>query len=179
MLRMGLASIMLCTAIVGLLSGATASARCRGIEPPAVPPELQVPGVAEPKLRLPATGVQIYTCSVDAAGLYSWKFKAPEATLFNPRGRRVGTHFGGPTWQLRDGSKVVGRLLARAPASEPDSVPWLLLEIADNSGHGALADAHYIQRVNTWGGNAPVDGCDATTLGEDARIDYSADYYFW
>ena len=179
MRALGVASVVLCTAIASLGFGADAAARCYGVRAPEVPPELEVPGGRAPILRLPATGVQIYTCSVDDAGQYTWKFKAPEATLFTERGRRAGDHFGGPTWQLRDGSKVVGRLVAKAPASEPDSVPWLLLEIAENSGRGQLARAHHIQRVHTWGGNAPAGGCDASTVGDDARIDYSADYYFW
>ena len=155
----------------------TEAARC--VRPPVVPDALKVPGIHAPQLRLPATGVQIYTCTLDATGAYVWKFKAPEATLFSESGRRVGDHFGGPTWRLRDGSKVVGQLLAKADAPEAGAVPWLLLAIADNSGRGALADARFIQRVHTSGGVAPADGCDASTVGEDARVDYTADYYFW
>jgi Protein of unknown function (DUF3455) len=178
MQKMVTAFAVVCAAVAALASGArTEAAHC--VRPPVVPDALKVPGVREPKLRLPATGVQIYTCSSDEAGAYVWKFKAPEATLFSESGRRVGDHFAGPTWRLRDGSKVVGRLLAKADAPEAGAVPWLLLEIADNSGRGALADAHFIQRVHTSGGVAPSEGCDATTVGTDARVDYSADYYFW
>ena len=179
MRKMVLAYVVVCAAIASISLATSVEARCRGIEPPVVPPELTVPGVAEPKLLSPATGVQIYTCSVDDLGAYVWKFKAPEADLFSEGGRYLGQHFGGPTWKLRDGSKVVGRLLSRAAAPEADAVPWLLLEIVENSGRGALRGARYIQRVHTSGGNAPEGGCDATTLGEDARVDYTADYYFY
>ena len=36
-----------------------------------------------------------------------------------------------------------------------------------------------IQRVNTRGGAAPVGGCDETHVGTEARVDFSADYYFY
>jgi len=36
-------------------------------------------------------------------------------------------HFGGPTWKLDDGSAVVGEVIAKADAPEPDAFQWLLL----------------------------------------------------
>jgi hypothetical protein len=179
MRRLGLAFVVVCAVFASIDASSPAEARCHGLEPPDVPPELAVPDVAAPTRLAPAQGVQIYTCGVDAAGAYAWSFVAPEATLFDAHGRRVGSHFAGPTWQLRDGSKVVGRVLSKAAAPEAGAVPWLLLEIVDNSGRGELRHARYIQRVHTAGGNAPAGGCDAEHVGDEARVDYTADYYFW
>jgi hypothetical protein len=36
-----------------------------------------------------------------------------------------------------------------------------------------------IQRVNTVGGSAPANGCDAATVGQEARVHYTADYRFF
>ena len=56
-----------------------------------------------------AQGVQIYTCTAPTATTgYAWVFKAPEANLFDERARFAGSHFLGPTWQYKDGSKVTG-----------------------------------------------------------------------
>jgi len=36
-----------------------------------------------------------------------------------------------------------------------------------------------IQRLQTKGGKAPTNGCEALHRGEQARISYTADYYFY
>ncbi len=36
-----------------------------------------------------------------------------------------------------------------------------------------------IQRVATQGGVAPGTGCDASNAGQEARVPYTADYYFY
>jgi hypothetical protein len=36
-----------------------------------------------------------------------------------------------------------------------------------------------IQRLQTKGGKAPADGCGASHKGEQARISYTAEYYFY
>ena len=36
-----------------------------------------------------------------------------------------------------------------------------------------------IQRVNTNGGIAPATGCDDSHAGNEARVAFSADYYFY
>ena len=72
-------------------------------------------------LELFADGVQIYTCEAKESR-FQWSFKAPEANLFDKQGRQIGTHFGGPTWKLDDGSAVVGDVIAKADAPEPDAI---------------------------------------------------------
>ena len=60
-----------------------------------------------------AVGVQIYSCSSTPTG-FGWTFVAPRADLFNDRGKLIMSHFGGPTWQARDGSRVVGKVAGTA-----------------------------------------------------------------
>lgn len=149
-------------------------------EPPdGLPESLRVPPGHELLLRALAVGVQIYTCQATAAG-YEWAFKAPEASLFNGNVQLIGTHYAGPTWQAPDGSRVVGARVEAADAPNPASIPWLLLRATAHEGTGPFSEVTYIQRVLTGGGVAPpAQGCDASHVGEEARVDYIAMYYFY
>ena len=129
-------------------------------------------------LELVADGVQVYTCDPKDGG-YGWSFKAPEANLFDKQGRQVGTHFAGPTWKIEDGSEVVGEVVAKADATEPRAIQWLLLRVKSHQGSGALSAVAYIRRTDTKGGVAPSRGCDASHLSEQARMRYSATYQFF
>ncbi len=124
-----------------------------------------------------AEGVQIYGCSTRADGGYEWKLKAPDAAVTSASGEKLH-HYGGPTWEAADGSKVVGEVKARAQV-DASAVPWLLLSAKSNSGTGLLTKARWIERVETVGGNAPPGGCDDTHAGTEARIAYSATYRVW
>lgn len=45
---------------------------------------------------------------------------------------------------------------------------------------GTFADTTFIQRLNTTGGLAPAAAtCNASTVGTQAEIPYTADYAFW
>lgn len=123
-------------------------------------------------------GVQIYACQQGASG-YGWALTAPEATLFDAAGRRSGTHFAGPSWQMADGSKIVGAVAGQAPASEPTAIPWLLLRVKAHEGAGVLSNVSLVRRVDTHGGIAPVSGCDAAHAGQEARVPYTAHYLFY
>ena len=129
-------------------------------------------------LELVGDGVQIYTCDAKEGG-FDWSFKAPEANLFDQKGRQVGTHFAGPTWKIEDGSEVVGEVAAKADAAEPRAIQWLLLRAKSHQGTGALSAVAYIRRTQTNGGLAPSTGCDANHLSAQARIRYSAIYQFF
>ncbi|PYJ94863.1 MAG: hypothetical protein DME23_24675 [Verrucomicrobia bacterium] len=148
---------------------------------PLVPPILEPPADQQLAFHAFAVGVQIYTWTPNPTNpaLFSWVFKAPEAVLFkaDDRDDAVGLHYAGPTWEHKDGSKVVGTVLQRSPSAVPNAIPWLLLQAVSNAGHGKLSDVTYIQRVNTTGGTAPTAGGDATHL--EARVPYTAEYYFY
>jgi hypothetical protein len=148
---------------------------------PVVPPILEPPENQAVTFHAFAVGVQIYTWTQNATNpaLFSWVFKAPEAVLFKPDDRDdvVGLHYAGPTWEHKDGSKVVGTVLQRSPSVDPNAIPWLLLQAASNEGDGKFSDVTYIQRVNTVGGIAPATAGDAMHL--EARVPYTAEYYFY
>jgi Protein of unknown function (DUF3455) len=130
-------------------------------------------------LRLPAVGVQIYDCkSVDGKPA-AWVFVSPEADLYDESGVRIGKHYGGPTWELNDGSKIVGAVKERANSTTPGAIPWLLLSAKSNGGAGKLEKIVSLQRVNTVGGVAPQAGCAAGDVGKQARVYYKADYVYF
>ena len=143
-------------------------------DPAAVAPPAGAPLLVEAQ----ADGVQIYACEAKDKGP-EWVFKAPEANLFDAAGRQIGTHFAGPGWKLGDGSEVTGAVVAKADAPVPGAIPWLLLEAKAHGGSGRLAAVSTIRRGDTKGGTSPATGCDASHLGEQARIRYSATYQFF
>jgi hypothetical protein len=143
-----------------------------------VPPQIQPPGGEQLLLRVRAKGDQVYTCKGDAAQ-FAWTLKAPDAQLFDEEGKLFGKHFAGPSWEAKDGSRVTGKAVANVPSPDADSIPWLLVNILTHEGGGVLARATSIQRLNTKGGKAPASGCDASHAGQELRVPYSADYFFY
>jgi hypothetical protein len=145
-------------------------------------PETLNPGANEAlAMIVPAKGVQIYECRArrDSGGGYEWAFVAPEADLFDARGNRIGRHYAGPHWESTDGSKILGTLKERAEAPVPDAIPWLLLAAKSVGSEGSFSKVTSVQRVNTVGGVAPKAGCSQAVVGTPARIDYTAEYYFF
>ena len=133
-------------------------AGCASLQPPparVTVPEKLSPGAGESlAMIVSARGVQIYECRArkDQAGEYEWAFVAPEADLFDARGNLIGRHYVGP---------------------------WLLLAAKSVGPDGSFSKVTSIQRVNTVGGIAPKAGCSQAAAGTPARINYTADYYFF
>lgn len=136
-------------------------------------PHLQVPAGNKVAFHVYAEGVQIYQWNGT-----SWTFVAPEADLFADEDGdgEVGSHYAGPTWESASGSTVVGAVLERC-TPDPDCIPWLLLGAVYTEGPGTFEQVTFIQRVNTLGGKAPTD--PGNSIGEEARVPYSAEYYFY
>lgn len=132
-----------------------------------------------------ATGFQIYVCRPDAEGSPAWTLKAPEAELFDEQGKAIGKHFGGPTWQLNDGSQITGKMVAKVEAPDAVAIPWLLVAVTSNSGKGVLSRVTSIQRVNTVAGLASESlppafaECSESNREVEFKSSYSADYYFY
>jgi hypothetical protein len=154
---------------------AAASLSLAGQQPP---PQLQPPANEQLLLQVHAKGDQIYTCKSDAAQ-FTWTLKAPDAQLFDKDGKPFGKHFAGPSWEANDGSRVTGKAVANAPSPDADSIPWLLVNVISHDGSGVLSRATTIQRLTTKGGKAPATGCDASHVGQELRVPYSADYLFY
>ncbi len=148
---------------------------------PEVPSTIAVEEGHKPFLVADAVGFQIYTCAA-AGGGYRWNLVAPRADLFDRNGSFLGTHFGGPSWQAKDGS-LVKAALERRVTVDPTAVDWLLLRVtyaAAGADGDRLAGTTFIQRVGTTGGlAAPPETCNAGTVGAVDEVPYTAVYAFW
>ncbi len=146
-----------------------------------VPDSLAPPAGLKRLLEASATGVQIYRCGppkgAEGAPAAVWNFDAPRATLTDQRGEPVGRHYAGPTWEAIDGSKITGKVAARADASEPGAIPWLLLKAESTGTPGRFNRVRAVQRLFTSGGSAPAGAC--AKVGEVLEVPYRAMYVFW
>ena len=148
---------------------------------PVVPALLAVPAGNKVSYMAYATGFQIYTCTETSPGVFAWVFTAPEADLYANsafNGGSVGSHFAGPTWESNSGSNVVGTKLQGVTVNAT-AIPWLLLGAVSSHGPGIFDGTTFIQRVNTTGGLAPTSGANAATVGQQARVTYTAEYFFY
>ena len=130
---------------------------------------IEVPVGLSLLLRAKGEGVQVYGC-VDG----SWALLAPDADLLDEQRRVIGRHYGGPTWQLNDGSLVEGEVVSKQVAPEATSIPWLLIKSV--RGTGRLEAVQFIQRLETHGGIAPSGNCSQETT---VRVPYTAMYSFY
>jgi hypothetical protein len=148
---------------------------------PPAPAALRVPANQPLIAQLHAKGVQIYKCQAakSDASRFEWSLVQPEAALFNKWGTNVGKHYGGPTWEANDGSKVIGEVAARSDSPKPGSIPWLLLRAKATAGNGLFTRVQFIQRLNTVGGAAPSGACRQDQAGQELRASYTADYLFY
>jgi len=166
--------------LAGLAAITTTAVQVLAQTPP-VPSDLQVPANQQQLISVAAQGEQIYSCQAktDSPTEFAWTLKAPAAKLFDSQGQQIGQHYGGPSWELNDGSKIVGQLKTRVDAPQTDAIPWLLLQVKSHEGEGKLSRVNWIQRVNTVGGKSPQTGCDAAHQNQEIQVNYSADYYFY
>jgi hypothetical protein len=147
---------------------------------PDVPDAIAVPAGLEPVLFVRAKGSQTYTCQAGADGKFSWTLKAPEADLTDRKDKVIGQHSAGPTWKLKDGSEVTGKTVGHVDSLDPDSIPWLLVNVESHAGKsGLLTNVTTIQRVHTHGGKPGNDVCDESHKEAETKSAYTADYYFY
>jgi Protein of unknown function (DUF3455) len=161
------AAVLVCCPLVsgGIISSAAAQT--------AIPDAVAAKGEAV-VLTVHAEGAQVYDCKAGDGGKLSWQFREPVATLVE-NGKTVGRHYVGPTWELADGSRVVGKVAGQAGGATPKDIPLLKLNAVEVHGAGALAGVTAIQRLNTQGGR--FDGaCDKA--GATFAAPYAADYVF-
>jgi Protein of unknown function (DUF3455) len=146
-----------------------------------IPDNLRPSSNEQLSLTLIAKGVQIYQCQAkkDNGAEFEWNLKAPEADLFDGRDNKVGKHYVGPVWESNDGSKVFGKVKAKADAKEPNAIPWLLLDAKKVEGNGVFSKVTSIQRLDTVGGKAPTTNCNKTDVDREVRIPYTATYNFY
>ena len=173
--------ISLCVVLAAVAALPLAQVADAKTEAPDVPGDIQVEEGHKVFLSGHAIGVQIYRCNA-ASGGFAWGLVAPRADLYDDNGKLIMTHYGGPTWEARDGSKVMAARDGQANV-DATAIPWLRLKATSTSAGpdgDRLERTAFIQRINTTGGLAPaaVD-CNAATTGEQVEVPYTADYYFW
>jgi hypothetical protein len=172
---------ILCFATITLLFTS-----CEKEEDPIVPSPPEVPAILEVgdghrvSYHTFAKGFQVYVCTETSPCVYTWVFKEPVATLYSDAAyqKEVGTHYAGPTWEGNDGSTVIAAKI-EGVAVDPEAIPWLLLGTVSAEGPGVFDQTTYIHRVNTFGGKAPSTGADATNVGDQIQIPYTAEYFFY
>ncbi len=126
--------------VVALLAPLSAASIASAQVPQQVPDAIAAP--AETLIATAhAEGAQIYDCKADAGGQLVWQFREPIATLLID-GKTVGRHYAGPTWEMLDGSAVVGKQAARAPGATPEDIPWLKLDVASSRGNRQAQRRH-------------------------------------
>jgi hypothetical protein len=167
--------------LFGFVAAICASMAACVTAPPPAPGPLHPPAGEVLIKQLHASGVQIYECAAAKSdpAQFDWVFRGPEAKLVSKAGGIAGKHYAGPTWESTDGSRVVGEVIASSPSAKPNSIPQLLLRAKAASGNGIFAQVHFIQRLNTAGGQVPVPGCRKEQAGQQLRASYSADYLFY
>ena len=119
----------------------------------AVPGTIAVEDGNKPFLIGHAVGVQIYTCNGS-----TWGPATPRANVYGDNGKLLMTHFAGPSWQARDGSRTMASRVDGVTV-DPTAIPWLLLSAAPpaaGADAGQLAGTTFIQRTATTGGLAPA-----------------------
>jgi len=173
LLRTFLSAILLTAAVVTATTLLAFSSLAQQL-----PPQLQPPANTQLLLEVHAQGEQVYICQ-EGVTQFAWALKAPDAQLFDKDGKPFGKHFAGPTWEAADGSRVTGKAVSTVPSPDPDSIPWLLVNVVSHDGNGVLSRATTIQRLNTKGGKASASGCDAAHVGQETRVRYTADYLFY
>ena len=127
-----------------------------------------------------AEGAQIYQCKPDSEKYpsepraLSWQFREPVATLIAD-GKSIGLHSAGPSWDHIDGSGVKGKVASTALGATANDIAWLMLDIIEHRGSGALSEAATVERINTKGGLAQGP-CEPA--GAYLSVPYSAEYVF-
>jgi hypothetical protein len=183
-------------AIVALTTAAPQAA-APVIVPPAVPSNLEPLDGSTAFLIGHARGTQNYVC-LPNGGAFSWTLFGPQATLFDDNDNQQITHFLSanpvengvlrPSWQHSGDTSTAWAAAVRTSTDStfvaPGAIPWLLLQVVGFQygtafGH-KLTGTTYIQRVNTAGGIAPVNGCSVgTDVGRKVFVPYTADYVFF
>ena len=153
------------------------------IAPPAgLALNLQPTAEEAPAFRLLASGIQVYECraALTAPEQYRWAFVAPDATLNDPAsGHDVAAYRSIDQWNSLTDRSSVSAVLRATQQAGADDLPWAYMRAIPASQDGMFAGVTSIQRVNTRGGAAPRTGCSADTAGTEARVPFTAEYYFY
>ena len=178
--------LMLLVTVAGASLRTAHAAALDDPNPVGVPDNLRVPDnevLVWDGVTSDGNSFQDYKC-LASGDSYVWTLIGPSATLTNPDRypNDVVTHdavsYGPgftPEWNLQ-GSFVGGRSIANSPVD--GTIPQLLLQSVSNTP-GPFENVNYIQRLDTAGGVAPSDPCNADNVEAFEGVPYSAHYYFY
>jgi hypothetical protein len=144
-----------------------------------LPASVRPPADQSLALTLTGVGSQVYECRASAkdAGALAWTLSGVRAELRDEAGQVVGRHFTGPTWEHKDGSRIVGEKKASADAPDAGAIPWLLLTAKETQGQGVLTGVQSVVRAKTSGGKPPPGPCDPKA--GPLEVPYEASYLFF
>ena len=137
---------------------------------------IKVPDGHDPVLRLTAKGTQVFRCEGEGSA-YQWRFRQPDAELFDAAGKVVAKHGAGFSFEHRDGSRLLGSVEAHEKAPTAETLPWLLLATR-SFGNGGFAGVSYVQRLDTRGG-MPPPACSIQEANRLLRVEFSATFFFY
>lgn len=161
------------TGFTALMLSLAAPAFAAVAPPPGISDALRPSADEEPAFVLNAIGVQVYVCRTNA-----WAFVQPDAAL-TEKGATVGKHYAGPMWESADGSTVKGAVKEKQDGGA-GNIPWLKLATTPvGATQGRFSGVTSVLRVATKGGVEPQGGCDEYKANQEARVPYTADYYFY
>jgi hypothetical protein len=146
-----------------------------------LPSDVRAPQGHQVMWETVANGELTYQCRAKAqmADQFEWVFVGPKAQLKDRSGKQVGQYFGPPaTWKVDDGSEVSGAQVAVSPAGA-GNIPLQLVKANPAKGGNHFNGVSFVQRVNTKGGVAPADPCNAAMLSATKVVPYQADYIFY
>jgi hypothetical protein len=149
-------------------------------EPAGIARHLRAGPNEEPAFMLSASGTNLFQCRqrVEDPNAYSWFFVAPDLTLFEGS-RTAGSHNAASRFDSVSDRTSVFTLLGATQPGGVDNMPWAKLRAVPAGESGMFAGVTTIQRVNTAGGVAPAEGCNAASAGVETRVNFSADFYFY
>jgi hypothetical protein len=172
---MGNRSLLLTVVVAAALPAAAALS-----EPANIAPLLRAPANEAPAFVLNGNGVYIYQCrqSLLNPNAYEWAFVVPDATLYEGSRSTARHATVGLFESLSDRSSLSG-VVRTSQAAGVQNLPWVLMRAQPLAETGMFAGVTSVQRVNTVGGAAPTGGCGPDNIGDEARVAYQADYYFY
>jgi hypothetical protein len=126
-----------------------------------------------------AIGVKIYRyCQGEKSQRPSWTLVTQEATVLDAKGKKIGRHFDGATWKFDDGAIVVGKMPPKSDEKGIGKPYWLIFDVTEAIG-ARVKDVRYVKSIETTSGLPPVEGYKDDKIGDEQRVPYRAEYWFY
>ncbi|MBU6454371.1 MAG: DUF3455 domain-containing protein [Cyanobacteria bacterium REEB67] len=141
----------------------------------------RIPLGANKKLlfKTTATGVKIYRYRQGQKSQKpSWSLVTQEATVLDAKGKKIGRYFDGATWKFDDGAIVVGKMPPQSDEKGIERPYWLIFDVTEAIGP-RVKDVRYVKSIETTSGLVPAEGYKDDKIGDEQRVPYRAEYWFY